>query len=260
MLDDDGSTRETLRRHLRIVAGLHLHIAIVGNGGLSEDQRKHISSSAFDHVVRFNDMKNMRVGERTTLHAVRYRVDAWDGPYSGLSCYMRNAPLLLVGEDDNGRFPANGPGTFPCPDGARYEIAATLSTRVKVLPGLSDAAPVSTARYGPSTGLYVIALFHSMAEVSEIHTFGMNWSFGDPMRAHGHSPEEGSIVARHCKKVTVHTTPTSEYEPPSMAYLHRSRPGAAATCPDPSVPPRRGGVRGISGMGMGAQRVVFRRK
>ena len=40
---------------------------------------------------------------------------------------------------------------------------------------------------------------------------GMNWNF--PRGFHGHAPEEADLVARHCPKVTVHKTPSANYDP-----------------------------------------------
>lgn len=250
MLDDgagggDLGTSAALRAHLGIRRsrdGKGLRVALIGNGGLSEPDRAAIAAidrgaHRFAHVVRFNDMKNLRKGERTTLHVCRYRPDAWDGPYSGLSCYKRGAPLLLLGPDEGLAVPLNATfGVFPCPDGPRYEVAATLNRRVHVLPSVPESEAINKlSRYGPSTGLYIIALFQSMDEVDEIHTFGMNWAF-NASPVHGHSAGEGTLVTRYCTKVTVHPTPTNEYEPPNQEYLRRQP--VPAPSEDPWLPPR----------------------
>lgn len=244
MLADDQGTIERIRSVLKIAGGRR-RIALVGNGGISEEQRKLIAKD-YDHVVRFNDMKNLRDGDRTTLHVCRYRLDCWDAPYSGLSCYRRAVPLLLIGgEDEHGHCPDLNDryGVHPCPDGRRYDVAATLKRKTRVLPSIPEAASANEATYGPSTGLYVIALFHAMAEVAEIHTFGMNFQFYEK----SHSRHEGRLVDLYCKKVTVHKTPTSEYEPAGMEYIQK-----LPLMPDPmEIPGRRGGGGGGGLMGGG---------
>ena len=95
---DDGGAVKEMRQCLGV--GSAMRVALVGNGSLSEHDRRDIEHGGFDHVLRFNDMKNWRKGERKTLHVVRYRPDAWDGPFSGLSKYEHGCPLVLVGDDD----------------------------------------------------------------------------------------------------------------------------------------------------------------
>ena len=169
---NDGGAVGAIGRCCRAQAG-GLKIALVGNGGLTEDCRRSIRDGDFHHVVRFNDMKNRRRGERKTLHVVRYRPDAWDGPFSGLSKFEHGCPLILVGDDHILTQPLDTEhGCYPSPGGRPYDVVARLSTRLRVFPTRRAAEPVNSARYGPSTGMLLVALFHARPEVTEIHTFG----------------------------------------------------------------------------------------
>ena len=49
-----------------------LGVCVVGNGPLSSEDREFINSTKCDEVWRFNDMKNMRKGERCDGRFVRY--------------------------------------------------------------------------------------------------------------------------------------------------------------------------------------------
>ena len=44
-------------------------VAVVGNGPISEEDRKNINK--FDTIIRFNDMKNKNAGEKTSIQVVR---------------------------------------------------------------------------------------------------------------------------------------------------------------------------------------------
>jgi hypothetical protein len=127
------------------------------------------------------------------------------------------------------------PGVYKCPDGDWYEVAASLDLgRSKFFPGEKAAEFTLKEPQGPSTGLWTMALFQIIPEVKEIHTFGMNWAFdndaedvaaqGIPGKKYSHSSEEGVLVQegktesgeRVFSKVTVHPTPTREYDPPTI--------------------------------------------
>jgi hypothetical protein len=221
-MDLEGCAEE-LCAYLGIEEGDRLRVALVGNGGLSEMCRKQLLLGKFDHVVRFNDPKNYRMGDApSTLHVVRTRWDAMDAPYTGLALYKRHVPLLLVGSGMTLEKPLNDlPGIHKCPDGDWYEVAAHLNIGgLKLFPGDKATEFTNMHDQGPSTGLWAISVFQIIEGVREIHTFGMNWAFDDSPdgRRYNHSSEEGYLVKESglYTKVKVHPPPSDEYDPPTI--------------------------------------------
>jgi hypothetical protein len=222
------SCADELREYFRMrERGEPLRVALVGNGPLSEADRAELHHRDFAIVVRFNDQKNYRVGDApTTLHVCRCRVDGYDAPFCGLALYKRHAPLLLLGDPVTLCKPLNEfRGVYKCPDGKYYDVAASLDlSGTEFFPGEAATDFTREKEKHPSAGLWAIGIFQIIPEVSEIHTFGMNFNFKDerkgiPLTRSGgrycHSTEEGDLVRDPVffPKVTVHATPNNHYDP-----------------------------------------------
>ena len=67
-------------------------IAVVGNGPISEEDRKNINK--FDTIIRFNDMKNKNAGEKTSIQVVR-QISPKDD-FFGKSNIKRGVPIILI--------------------------------------------------------------------------------------------------------------------------------------------------------------------
>lgn len=221
-------------------------VAMVGNGPLSEKCRKQVIEGNFDIVVRFNDQKNYRVGDApTTLHVARFRVDSYDAPFCGLALYKRHAPLLLLGNHALFKKPLNEfEGIYPCPDGKWYDVAASFDlNEARLFPDEPAADFLTETNKHPSAGLWALGLFQMIEEVSEIHTFGMNWAFNgdeDPEGGriqYNHSDEEGALVKSHVfSKIKIHPPPSTEYDPTLEGGVH-TPPHTCESSPRGSPPP-----------------------
>ena len=71
-------THPSARTVLTPEPGGQYRVAVVGNGPLSEEDRARIGT--YRNVVRFNDAKNLRPGERTTVHVNPYDHDKLRSP------------------------------------------------------------------------------------------------------------------------------------------------------------------------------------
>ena len=226
MKKDVEGCQDQLRQYFGWTGSEKLRVALIGNGPLSQNCRDDLRNGNFDHVVRFNDQKNLREGDApSTLHFVRERPDGIDAPFTGLARYRQHAPLVLLG----GGYIMSKPlheteGIYPCPDGRAYHVAGYMDLgKCVAFKGEEAAAFLSDrdkVKAGPSTGMWAICLFQLMPEVAEIHTFGMNWAFDDQTKwgmnaSYPHTSDEGWLVRDSglCCKVTVHETPIQEYDP-----------------------------------------------
>lgn len=206
-------------------------VAVVGNGPLSDDQRADINdSSLYDCIVRFNDRKNMREGEHTTVHAVRdvpgkdvrgwvkKRLDAL--PFFASLPPPRRVPGITGPEDD----------VYIQPVTARYknvqrqfEGHAVLNPIVVREEGTAlrartyfphcDACQTrfncssSSSTSGPSTGTAVIEALNASQFTSNLHVFGMNWMGGH----HHFDFQQPDIVPTCCDKCIIYPPPRNTY-------------------------------------------------
>ena len=145
-------------------------VALVGNGPLSELERKTIDSD-FDVVVRFNNMRNFRRGEKTTILCTKAalfdRVIAnnisrdtivWFLKYKGLS--ERARQLIKEGKCEVVK-KANG---------------SNFTTHNKIYPGptySTDKRKGYLSSYGFRMFLYILE-----KNPKTLSYFGFNWSCG----------------------------------------------------------------------------------
>jgi hypothetical protein len=200
----------------------HGDVAVVGNGPLTPQDRERINGPEFDCIVRFNDRKNMKEHDRTTIHAVR---DIPERNNSLLSWLFRGeqriVPGLLPGEN-----------VFVQPVTARPDkIHDKFVNTTMLLPPMlirehgSDVASetyfpscelcrsgeydcrTSATRSGPSTGAVLINALEAQPSTTSIHVFGMNWNGGD----HHIDFKQPNLVSDCCSKCTVHPTANASY-------------------------------------------------
>ena len=190
-------------------------VAVVGNGPLSEEDRQRINSDddGYDCVIRFNDMKNRRDGEKTTIHASRYA--------------RGHFPGVMLSDDDS--------GVHLWPIAVNEGIAEELAVRANVLstlllhepsascnelPGdtmLFGDCPKCTTDFncahdaqknGPSAGAAVLDKLSSTSCVDRIDVFGMNWNGG----SHHVDFAQPDIVPSCCAKCDINAAATSDYD------------------------------------------------
>ena len=205
-------------------------IAVVGNGPLSEEQRAEINDpSRYDCIVRFNDRKNMKPGERTTVHAVRdipaktffqearrkishvlpfvsyssRKVPGIDSPESGV--YVQ--PVTARFEEVRRQFE----GHDVLPPIFVSERGTDIPSR-SYFPGCNACQTIyncesSSTSAGPSTGTSVIEVLNASQSTSYMDVFGMNWNGGN----HHFDFKQPDLVSTCCDKCIIHPTVTHEY-------------------------------------------------
>ena len=188
-------------------------VAVVGNGPISENDRKKINECQC--IIRFNDAKNRRPNERTDLQIVRRqlgigRIDRmfWKyyvpkgvytmyitEPWVNLSFHGLENPLGSIDVGKRG---------------------SQLRDDISLFPGCNkcndNPCTYSLTDWGPSSGALMIDSLESMDNIKQIHVFGMNWNPLDQgARAHHLDFEYPDLVKNCCKKCIFHKTPTDEY-------------------------------------------------
>ena len=181
-------------------------VAVVGNGPLSNQDRYNIDKA--DYVIRFNDLKNYKYGERCDIHAIRYN----NGTFSGLNLSPKNSIILPVSPNNyvvyNSDVLCNMEGLPPL---LIYDssVSNDLDKNVAIFENSNCGKECiqSSSEYGPSTGTAVIDLLERCNSINKIEVYGMNWN-----GTIGHLDfKNPTIVEKFCTKCNIHRTPSSKY-------------------------------------------------
>lgn len=184
-------------------------IALVGNGPLTHEDREYIKN--FDCVVRFNDMKNRRTGERTDILVTR---KGYGG--GGIQKYASNSeyavwPIVMYKQFNTKDYINSHKYKFLNPIKVHEEYSqsnAKVYNR-KVFEGCLHSRYHSESKNGPSSGTLVIDELMKSKHIKEIHTFGMNWN-GQNWHVDFNNPD---MVHNCCSKCFIHETTSSTYLP-----------------------------------------------
>ena len=187
-------------------------VALVGNGPISEEDRAKIES--FDCVVRFNDMKNKRPGERSDVHVSRYLKDK--DRFPGME---KNEGEFVVPVTISERHVHRAPELRDkklLPTLLVYETLHNgkndVGSEARIFENCSsckESCLHSQRPCGPSTGTAVIDHLEKSHAVVSIDTFGMNWNGTDCHIDFKHS----DTVPTCCSKCNIHATPRTSYRP-----------------------------------------------
>ena len=173
--------------------GVFGNIALVGNGPLSETQRKEINTKNFNFVLRFNDMKNYRNGDRVDVLVCR----EWEDTHKyAKSNHCLKCKKMLVGVHAREDLRANGADMY-------------IETKKKHYFELFNRPENVNLNQQPSTGAIVISEIQNNSKVKKIDVYGMNFNF----KSIYHKKNEGSIIRKYCEKCIFHETPSSSYLP-----------------------------------------------
>ena len=182
-------------------------VAVVGNGPLSNEDRYNINKA--NCVIRFNDLKNFKQGEKCDIHAVRYH----NGGFPGINLSPKNAKILPVSPNVysvyNSQDLCNIEGLPPL---LIYDpgLPNDLDKSVSVFENSNCGKECiqSSSEYGPSTGTAVIDMLEKCNSVNKIDVYGMNWN-----GPHGHLDfKNPTIVQKFCSKCNIHRTPNNKYK------------------------------------------------
>ena len=195
-------------------------VAVVGNGPLSETDRHEIQN--YDHVIRFNDMKNKLDNEKTTVQVVR-QISPHDN-FFGKDKISKNVPLILIATKMD--YVNKCKQQYQIMDyiivnePARNTYEASESA--KVFENCSECSGSnclqSSSDLGPSSGMVVLEYLENKPSITRLEVYGMNWNFHlknrngkiNDTKLH-HMDNEGSIINSCCKKCNVHDTPQNTY-------------------------------------------------
>jgi len=181
-------------------------ISVVGNGPLKEEDRVQIEQSSC--VVRFNDLKNYRKGEKIDIHAMRSPFSTITGSVNMTSCpaiavieqpqqikdYQNHDVIMTIGAQIQGGSKFDDTTLFPDCDRCSES---------------SRPCEHSSSRYGPSTGGIVLSELDKMPNITTIHVYGMNWNnYENDNHIDFKYP---TLVSDCCKKCVFHPTFSSKY-------------------------------------------------
>jgi hypothetical protein len=145
-------------------------------------------------VVRFNDMKNKKLGERVDVLALRQHPNGWFGDRA-----CGKTPSILL---ENPSWTNSQKRPPAC------NAVERLSHPYAIFPRCADVR-TSTAKYGASSGTMLIDALERNPLVNRVDVYGMNWN----MRGHDHVENEGQIIRKCARKIHIHETCKGDYLP-----------------------------------------------
>ena len=169
------------------------HVCVVGNGPLSEDDKKNIEKC--DMVYRFNDLKNYKDGDKIDVHVMR----EWENThkYSGEHMVL-NTPKCYVG--------------MHAKEDAQSDTECIIQTNgIRSLNVFTDCTEPHQKRISrnPSTGTMLLSELQKNEQISSIDVYGMNWAFG----ILNHADEEANLIGTCCTKCNINKTHSDSYKP-----------------------------------------------
>jgi hypothetical protein len=182
------------------------NIAVVGNGPISESQRKIINN--YDCIIRFNDEKNKLNGERTDL------------------LVLRNNTLFLGTADVNVlpvipfckkhllnrlHYKKILPPVYVYENTCEDAPGAIEMSKKKIYPNCFKEARHGDSPIGPSTGTALLSTLQDDDTVKSINVFGMNFN-GDFIGAFHVDFIDMNLTNICCTKCIFHETFNDEYK------------------------------------------------
>lgn len=160
---------------------------VIGNGPLSEED--HIKVSTCLRVARFNNVRNMRIGEKFDIHIVREWQDTRE--YSGLSPHENVSEQVCVG--------------MHASEDCRRSISTSGMHGMTVFENCTFMD--SLVNEHPSTGTIYLSWLQQHGNVSRVDVFGMNWN----LSPWDHPGDEAELVRQCCHVCNVHHTVSNSY-------------------------------------------------
>lgn len=173
--------------------------AVVGNGPLYVTD--HARISAADVVVRFNDLNNKWVGERTDVHVLRH--PSW------LSFKSVDPKFTWhVGALSN-QIPEDAEMTSFIHE-TQHNTGNMASNNTRIFPSCpcGDSCLHSQTWAGPSTGAVALSVLQEDPAVGSIEVFGMNWNGNEDAHI---DFKNSTIVKSCCSKCAFNETSSDSY-------------------------------------------------
>jgi hypothetical protein len=178
-----------------------MNICLIGNGPLSEIDRTFIESSECGQVWRFNDMKNMNLGERCDGRFVRSNGYNYWGIINPPKFDVTNVPMIAIGESKLNLSP--------------YKQLQKILIDTNIFSNCKDcfnscSTDKSLNGWAFSSGAIAISYFEGRRDVANLHIFGMNFMF---TLGSQHDKNQNVMVDSCCTKCIVHKTYKNTYYP-----------------------------------------------
>lgn len=185
-------------------------VAVVGNGPLTEDERKEINDK-YDCVVRFNDMKNKKKDDVTTLHVSRYA----NHKFPGLTIRDDGVPTLPIIPFEQALYNIRQhvnvlPSLFVHEshfNNSSQNDEVVFKNCIECKVGDMNCNHSFTP-HGPSTGTIVIDKLQEWSTIESIDVYGMNWNGGN----HHIDFKQPDMVEKCCSKCTIHKPNDEKYD------------------------------------------------
>ncbi len=194
-------------------------VAVVGNGPLRDEDRPRIA--AYRNIIRFNDAKNMRPGERVTIHVgVSLRLFAANASrwaivnrWQDVDANAYSLISLNYGEQQSASWLDLG-RLF---SGKRYrpETLGPWADALRVFPNCSnctgDRCLLANGYSGMSSGGTVLEQLDTLEPpLEEIAVFGMNWNEDCKNNL---DFKDRTLIRDCCARCVIHPTASHRYLP-----------------------------------------------
>ena len=167
------------------------NICVVGNGPLSDSQRRDIKNEeSCPFVIRFNDMKNKESNDKTSLQVARERENTHI--YEGYNTTDTH-PVILVGNH----------ASIDMKDNSRVIDRIELQNENM---DVFENCRIKVKK--PTSGTLLLNYLNTNYD-GEIKIYGMNWNMFD----NTHDKRERILIEKCCKRCIVHKTPNNSYLP-----------------------------------------------
>lgn len=182
-------------------------VAVVGNGSIFHEDRAQIERA--DCVIRFNDMKSMRDGERCDVHVSRFAHGTFSGKWEKRHVHAHSVLPVAVNDEwkDTHLLGENVLETLFVHE-PQFGVMNRISPRVHLFEGCRFARTHAETRAGPSTGGAVIDYLQRSPAVVRIDVYGMNWS-GSNWHVDFKHPD---LVRQCCSKCVIHDPASYTYK------------------------------------------------
>ena len=172
-----------------------MSVCVVGNGPLSEQDRKFIQASC-DTVYRFNHMHHMKENEKCDVHIIRQcGKKCWWGINTPPPKFVGALPTVMIGSTS----PPN------------KDIIKKISNAHEIYNGVK-----TNAKWGFTSGTIVLSDLQQDDNVKEVNVLGMN--FTKSHEGSQHDTNEKEYNEKYCTKCKFHKTVRNDYRLMSLLF------------------------------------------
>ena len=175
-------------------------IAVVGNGPITEQDRLTINLSKI--IIRFNDVKNIKKGERTTIHVIRYPHFAHVDTLFVWYLYPSISSINKI----SSLFPIKFIPVFEMQYGREH---VSKNNKMFSYCDCGKSCYLNNTWAGASSGGIILDILQGIPQIKRVNVFGMNWNGNSNMHVDFRNK---SIVSSCCTKCIFHKTSSDDYD------------------------------------------------